>query len=276
MRQIDFETAPSYQILATAGKKVLRPGGRSATKQLLRWANFQPGEKVLELASSFGENAIAMARQYQVKVVGLERNPDSVRLARANIAAAGLSDQIEIMEGNVLQLDRLQGKFDYILAEAILSMQSASGKAKILRDIRDRLQPTGRFLSHELMARHRETEIHEVLSATIRANVTPLSGVHWIAACQDVGLIVRQDQIGAMKLLNPWQMLQDKGTKAMLRFIWNFCTQVLLRQQVLAMLYVFFQYRDDLGYIIMTASLPIESAGETIQDSCQIGSLNYQ
>jgi ubiquinone/menaquinone biosynthesis C-methylase UbiE len=267
MRHIDFETAPSYQILAAAGKKVLRPGGRSATRQLFRWANFQPGEKVLELAASFGESAITIARQYGVKVVGLERNPDSVALAKANIAAAGLSDQIEIIEGNVLQLDHLTEKFDYVLAEAILTMQSASGKAKILEDIKDRLKPGGKFLSHELMARSREAEIHEVLSATIRANSTPLSEAHWIATYKDAGLIVQQDRIGAMKLLNPWQMLQDEGTKAMLRFFWNFCTQVLLRRQVLAMLHVFHQYREDLGYIIMTASLPIESSGETIQVS---------
>ena len=219
------------------GKKVLRPGGRSATKQLFQWAGFQPGETVLELASSFGEGAIAMAQQYQVRVVTLERDPDSVALARTNIAAAGLSDQIEVIEGSALQLERLTEKFDYILAEAILTMQSASGKAKILGNIKDHLKPGGKFLSHELMASNRETEIHEVLSAAIRVNSTPLSEKNWIAAYESAGLVVQQDRVGAMKLLNPWQILRDECTKAMLS--------------------VFYKYREDLGYIIMTASLPI-------------------
>ena len=242
---INIEAASGYKMPTAVGKKILRPGGRSATKQLLQWAGFQPGETVLELAASLGEGAIAMAQQYQVKVVTLERDPDSVALARANIAAAGLSDQIEVIEGSVLQLDllwskqsyRLTEKFDYILAEAILTMQSASGKAKILGSIKDHLKPGGKFLSHELMASNRETEIHEVLSAAIRVNSTPLSEKNWIAAYESAGLVVQQDRVGAMKLLNPWQILRDECTKAMLN--------------------VFYKYREDLGYIIMTASLPI-------------------
>ena len=40
----NLQTAPGYQVLASAGKTVLRPGGRIATEQLFAWANFQPGE----------------------------------------------------------------------------------------------------------------------------------------------------------------------------------------------------------------------------------------
>ena len=54
---LNFQTASGHQILAAAGKKYLRPGGRIATEQLFQWANFQPGETVLELASGFGYSA---------------------------------------------------------------------------------------------------------------------------------------------------------------------------------------------------------------------------
>ncbi|MFG6095327.1 hypothetical protein SPB21_08745 [Leptothoe sp. ISB3NOV94-8A] len=54
MAQIDLKTAPAHQVLATAGKQALRPGGYRATEQLFAWADFQPGETVLELAASFG------------------------------------------------------------------------------------------------------------------------------------------------------------------------------------------------------------------------------
>jgi hypothetical protein len=66
---LNFATAPGHQILAAAGKKTLRPGGRKATEQLFTWANFQPGETVLELAASFGESAISLAKRFDVCVV---------------------------------------------------------------------------------------------------------------------------------------------------------------------------------------------------------------
>jgi cyclopropane fatty-acyl-phospholipid synthase-like methyltransferase len=66
-KKLNLQTAPGHQVLATAGKKILRPGGRLATEQLFTWANFQPGETVLELASSFGDNAINLAKHYGVK-----------------------------------------------------------------------------------------------------------------------------------------------------------------------------------------------------------------
>jgi methylase of polypeptide subunit release factors len=137
---LDFSTAPGYQILAAAGKKILRPGGRLATEQLFTWADFKPGETVLELASSYGESAISIAKRFNVNIVGVEQDPDSVAKARANIEAAGLAvggasawqNRISIVEGDIFQLDRITDKFDYILAEAILTMQSNPGKAKIL------------------------------------------------------------------------------------------------------------------------------------------------
>lgn len=251
--KLNFETAPGHQLLAAAGKKTLRPGGRVATEQLFQWADFQPGETVLELACSFGDNAIALAQRYNLRVVGIENNPDSIARARANVAAAGLSDRVEIIEGDIFHLDRLNDQFDYVLAEAILTMQSPSGKAKILASVRDRLKPGGKFLSHELAAHDREAEIHRALAEAIRVNATPLSEANWIAACETAGLTVQEHQMGAMNLLNPRQMLQDEGAIGTARILWNVLTQPPLRKRVLAMRRVFQKYQQDLGYIVLCA-----------------------
>ncbi|MBD2308240.1 class I SAM-dependent methyltransferase [Chroococcidiopsis sp. FACHB-1243] len=250
---LNYETAPGHEVLAAAGKKYLRPGGRLATEQLFQWANFQPGETVLELAASFGLSAIAIAQRYGVRVVGIEKNPDSVVLARANVATAGLSDRVEIIEGDIFHLDRLTEKFDYVLAEAILTMQSPPGKAKILAGIRDRLKPGGKFLSHELLAQNREAEIHRALAQAIRVNSTPLSESSWIAACKAAGLTVQQHQTGEMGLLKPQQMLADEGIFNSICILWNILTRSQIRQRVLTMRQVFQKYRQDLGYIILSA-----------------------
>jgi SAM-dependent methyltransferase len=251
---LNLKTAPGHQVLAAAGKKALRPGGYSATEQLFAWADFQPGETVLELAASFGYSAIALAQRYGVRVVGVEKNPDSVARAQANIAAAGLTDQISIIEGDIFHLEQVAGQFDYVLAEAILTMQSTPGKAKVLAGICDRLKPNGQFLSHELRAEGSDTEaIHRDLSATIRVNAAPLSIEQWLAACQTASLTIEHYNAGPMTLLNPRHIAQEEGVPTLLTMAWNMLTRPILRQRLLAMRDTFIRHKDDLGYVVLCA-----------------------
>jgi len=251
---INYKTAPGHQVLAAAGKQALRPGGYTATEQLFAWANFQPGETVLELAASFGYSAIALAQRYGVRVVGVEKNPDSVARAQANIAAAGLTHQVQVIEGDIFHLDQLTEQFDYVLAEAILTMQSAAGKAKILAGIRDRLKSGGQFLSHELRAEDTHADaIHRDLSAAIRVNAAPLSEDGWMTACQQANLTVEHHAAGPMTLLNPGRIAKEEGVSTLLTIGWNMLTQPVLRQRILAMRETFMRHRDDLGYVVLTA-----------------------
>lgn len=252
--QTDLRTAPGHQVLAAAGKKALRPGGFAATEQLLSWAQFQPGQTLLELASSFGSNAIALARRYGLQVVGIDKNPDSVALARSNVEKAGLTDQITLMEGDIYHLDQLTGQFDYVLAEAILTMQPAPGKAKVLAGIRDRLKPKGQFLSHELLVRGSNPEaICRDLAATIRVNAQPLSSEGWIEAHQQADLTIKHHDTGAMTLLNPQHIAREEGLATLLTMGWTMLTQPIIRDRILSMGNVFVRHGSDLGYIVLCA-----------------------
>ncbi|HSM83281.1 MAG TPA: class I SAM-dependent methyltransferase, partial [Nodosilinea sp.] len=200
--QLHLSTAPGHEVLAAAGKKTLRPGGQGATETLFAWVDFQPGDTVLELAASFGYSAIALAQRYGVQVVGVEKNPDSVARARANVAAAGLSDRVDIREGDIFHLERVPEQFDYVLGEAILSMHSAPAKAKILQGVGDRLRPGGQYLSHEMLAQGPHLEaIYRDLATTIRVNAAPLSEAGWQGVYEAAGLSVQQCQTGPMALL---------------------------------------------------------------------------
>lgn len=250
---INVEIATGHQVMAAAGKKILRPGGKVATEQLFQWADFKPGETVLELASSFGYSAISLAKRYGVRVIGVEKNPESVARARANVQAVGLEDQIQIVEGDIFHLDQISEQFDYVLAEAILTMQSIQGKKKVLQGIYDRLKSGGKFLSHELLANDREEEIHRALAAVIRANSTPLSEMNWISMYDAAGLQVLQHQTGAMGLLNPARIIQDEGVFDAIKFFWNVLTQPNVRDRLRAIRRTFKQYEYELGYIVLCA-----------------------
>ena len=251
---LNFATAPGHQVLAAAGKKILRPGGRKATEQLFTWANFQPGETVLELAASFGESAITIARRFDVRVVGVEKNPDSVAKARENIKAAGLSERITILEGDIFQLDKITEKFDYVLAEAILTMQSDAGKIEILAAIKNHLKPGGKFLSHEMVVRNNQSEVRQSLSQTIRVNANPLTTEQWSTVCQEAGLTIQQQQTGVMGLLSLGQMMRDEGLLGMVKIAWNIVINPNLRQRILKMRRNFQRQRNNIGYIVFISS----------------------
>ncbi|NKB17629.1 MAG: class I SAM-dependent methyltransferase [Pseudanabaena sp. CRU_2_10] len=247
---IDLKTVPGYEVLAAAGKTVLRPGGRAATEQLLRWANFQPGDTVLELASGLGTSAIALAKRYGVNVTGIEKSPERVAIAQARVESAGLSDRVQIIQGDIFHLESIAKQFDYVLAEAILTMQSATGKNAILQGVRDRLKPGGQFLSHELLVLKREAQLHRILSTVNRVNATPLTLASWITAYAKAGLQVQEHQCGAMQLLHPLRVIQDEGLGNALQIVWNVLTHPSIRQRVLAMRHVFQKYQQELNYVI--------------------------
>ncbi len=247
----NLQTAPGYQVLASAGKTVLRPGGRIATEQLFAWANFQPGETVLELASGLGISAIALAKRYGVRVVGIEQDRNHVAIAQAKVKAAGLTDQVQIIQGNIFHLQALTKQFNYVVAEAILTMQSPLGKAQILAGVRDRLKPGGKFLSHELLIHSASEQIQQDLSQAMRVKATPLSETGWIDTFAQSGLTVRHHQTGAMSLLSPAQIVQDEGIVNTTKLFWNVLTKPVLRSRILTMRRVFTQHRQNLGYVAL-------------------------
>ena len=250
---LNLTTAPAYAVLAAAGKTVLRPGGRAATEQLWQWANFKPGETVLELASGLGNSAIALAKRYNVQVLGIEKDSGRVAIAQAQARSAGLEHHVQFMQGNIFQLEAIAASFDYVLAEAILTMQSPVGKAAILSGVRDRLKDGGKFLSHELLARDHLASLHQDLTQTMRVNATPLPEQDWITTFEQAGLIVTQRQSGAMRLLDPGQVLRDEGVTHTVQIAWNLLTQPVLRDRILTMRHVLTKHQQDLGYIAFCA-----------------------
>lgn len=251
---LNLKTAPGYQVLAAAGKTVLRPGGQAATEQLFEWAEFQPGKTVLELASGLGTSAIALAKRYNINIVGIEKDPGSVATAQARVQAAGISDRVQIIQANIFQLESLPQQFDYVLAEAILTMQSPLGKARILQGVYDRLKPGGMFLSHELVAHDHLDQIHQDLAQAMCVNATPLTESGWTAAWHQAGLTVINRKTGAMCLLEPGQLLQDEGLLETAKLVWNIMSQPPLRERILTIRRVFSHHQKSLGYIIMSGS----------------------
>jgi len=77
--------------------------------------------KILELGTAIGYSSILMSRcaGSRTKITTIERDPDMVRLARINAGNFDCEENIEVLEGDCLEiLKSLNEKYDFIFIDA--------------------------------------------------------------------------------------------------------------------------------------------------------------
>jgi len=72
---------------------------------MLRLADVRPGDRVYDLGAGDGRIAIAAARDYGARAVGIELDPRKVAEARANVRRARLEHLVDIRQEDVLATD---------------------------------------------------------------------------------------------------------------------------------------------------------------------------
>jgi release factor glutamine methyltransferase len=114
----------------------------------------RPGERVLDMGTGSGVNAILAARA-GADVVGVDLNPAAVAAARANAerngvaAAFAVSDVFSAVEG-AFDLVVIDPPFRWIaprdMTEIAIADEGYAGVGRFFAGIRERLQPDGRVL----------------------------------------------------------------------------------------------------------------------------------
>jgi cyclopropane-fatty-acyl-phospholipid synthase len=110
-------------------------------RNLLNMLALVPGARLLEIGCGWGYLAETAAREYGVQVVALTLSRAQAEAARARIAAAGLTDRVEI---RIQDYREVTETFDAI---ASVEMFEAVGEAywpAYFRVVHDRLRPGGR------------------------------------------------------------------------------------------------------------------------------------
>ena len=107
-------------------------------------ADLSRGGRVVDIHCGGGRWLIAMARRFpDLELVGVEFQPDSVARARANVAAAGLAERIEIRHADV---DKAGEGATYDLAYFQYALHQLSDPVGALRAAWGALRPGGRIV----------------------------------------------------------------------------------------------------------------------------------
>jgi cyclopropane-fatty-acyl-phospholipid synthase len=118
----------------------------------------QEGERVLDVGCGWGAFVIHAAKLYGVSAVGITLSPPQAELARRRIAAAGLSDRVEV---RVADYRDLHGeRYDAI---ASIGMVEHVGESQIdvyAQKLASLLGPDGRLLNHGIAHLYTDVGYH--------------------------------------------------------------------------------------------------------------------
>jgi len=127
------------------GIALLSLGQAQRTRQRLVTDNVSSGSKVLDLGCGTGTSAILAARA-GANVTGFDISAPMLAVAREKVAAASLSDRIELIEMGISGLDRFADcSIDLIMAVLVFSELSRDEQSYALEHAYRILRPGGRL-----------------------------------------------------------------------------------------------------------------------------------
>ena len=135
----------SAQYTGTGGLKLdvpYVPTRQETVDAMLKLANVGPNEIHYDLGSGDGRIVVTAARDFKIKKgVGVDLDPTRIAEANANAKAAGVTDRVTFIQGDLFQLDFKDATVltMYLLPEVNLKL-----RPKIL----DELKPGTRVVSH--------------------------------------------------------------------------------------------------------------------------------
>lgn len=118
-------------------------GGRPASRRLHALCDLAEAREVLDVGCGVGVGPTSIARAYGCRVVGLDRSPAMIEWARRRARDDGVEDRVELVVGDVLALPFVDGRFDVVLVESVLSF--VDDKERAIAELVRVTRPGGRI-----------------------------------------------------------------------------------------------------------------------------------
>ena len=255
---LDFAKMPGHWILAQMGKRVLRPGGLELTHKMLERLEITPHDDVVEFAPGLGVTARTVLAKSPRTYTGVERDPD----AAANVQKYLRGGSQRCVIGRTEETGLEDESASVLYGEALLTMQTAKSKERIVAEAFRVLRSGGRYGIHEIALtpdnidqKTRET-IEKDLQHSIRVGARPLTATQWRQMLEDAGFEVRASVTVPMALLEPKRLLQDEGIRGVTRILANLATNPVARSRVLDMRRTFTRHANHMSAISLVAIKP--------------------
>ena len=126
---------PGHWLLARLGKRVLRPGGRRATRWLIDECAVGPDDDVVELAPGMGSTAALLLARRPRSYSAIERDPAAARIVADVVRVhAGAATSTRIVAADATGVPLEDESASLVIGEAMLSMQPEEVKHRIVSE----------------------------------------------------------------------------------------------------------------------------------------------
>ena len=251
--ELDPAKMPGHWLLARLGKRVLRPGGRELTQQMLKGLSIQASDDVVEFAPGLGFTAQLTLNQKPASYTAIERDEAAANVVHRYLTGSNQTCLIGQAEATGLP----DTTATVVYGEAMLTMQTSNKKQQIVREASRLIKPMGRYGIHELclvpedLDEDTKQEIQKALTDAIHVGARPLTAPEWRALLEAEGFIIHFEATTPMHLLEPKRLIQDEGLWGALHFGWNVLRNNEARHRVSAMRQVFQTYEENLAAIML-------------------------
>lgn len=250
-----IDTRQGHWLLAKMGKKVLRPGGKELTLDLIKHLNINSGDDVVEFAPGMGFTAAVALQQHPQSYRGIELNEEAAAILRKKINGKGR----EIIIGNAAHSTLKPGSATKVYGEAMLTMQADHRKSEIVKEAHRILVKGGFYGIHELglspdtMDEELKRKIQRELAQVIRVNARPLTAHEWQDMLTEEGFQINKVMTNPMYLLEPSRVIDDEGILQSIKIAFNVLVHPKALKQIMAMRSVFRKYQEYLCAIAIVA-----------------------
>jgi SAM-dependent methyltransferase len=201
-----------YAFLAVLGKRVIHPGGRASTDQLLDWAELRPGDRVLDIGCGVGTTAIRIARETGASVVAADLSPLMRERATHNVRRSDVKGVV-VENADILNLPYADDSFDCVLAEAVTMFVDRTRAAAELARV---CKPGGRVLATEFCWRKPPTQqAREIFLGQVCPGLQFDSVEEWVVIYTSAGLTEVRTDTGPFAMMTARGMLADEGPHAL-------------------------------------------------------------
>lgn len=244
-----------HWLLAKMGKKVLRPGGKELTLQLMDKLAISHQDDIVEFAPGLGFTAGIALQKNPRTYTGVELNAEAAGILRKKINGPSR----EIVVGNACCCPLERGSADKVYGEAMLTMQADHRKAEIVREAYRLLRPGGLYGIHEIaltpdsIPEAAKKQIQHDLATTIKVNARPLTQAEWTTMLEAEGFTVESVMTNPMHLLETARIIDDEGFFRTLKIVFNILTHPKARKRIVEMRKVFQRYEDSMCAIAIVA-----------------------
>ncbi len=125
------------------GEDFVSPGGRELASEMIAGMALAPASRVLDVGCGLGGSAFVMARDFGLRVDGIDLSRNMLALAERKLAANGLADLVSLQSGDCLEMEH-SGRYDAIYSRDVFL--HIADKAVLFARLHEALKPGGQLL----------------------------------------------------------------------------------------------------------------------------------